>query len=101
MAVVFWKMHHEAFNALACKTSLNLAAEKYAETNAVEDLEKLQRIVASRQQHLSPCQLTPLDIVVARAAETGCSRDLKMLQTLVKSRSHRTAVARQPLPKSA
>ena len=87
MAVVFWKMHHEEFNALVGKTTLDLAAEKYAESGAAEDLQHLRHLLSARRP-LSASEIRPLDIVVNRVAETGCTKDLRMLRALVKAKRH-------------
>lgn len=86
MAVIFWKIYHEAFNAIVGKTSLDIAAEKYAASGTPEDLAHLRQLLSTRRP-LSACEMRPLDIVVNRVAETGCTKDLRMLRALVKAKN--------------
>lgn len=85
MTVIFWKIQCDAFNALAGKTSLDLAVEKYAKTGDARDLKMVQTLIEGRKR-LAPNQRTPLDVVVNRVVETGNPKDFKMLQALVNGR---------------
>jgi hypothetical protein len=101
MTVIFWKINCAAFNALAARTSLDVAVEKYAASGSVEDLLVVQKLVATRPEKPA-CQKTPFDIVIERVAQGGSERDMQMLRALMKSRdNNRVQIKRLPFGAAA
>ncbi|MEZ0259633.1 MAG: hypothetical protein ACAH80_01400 [Alphaproteobacteria bacterium] len=98
MTVIFWKINCAAFNALAARTSLDVAVERYAASGSVEDLLVVQKLVAARPEK-APFLKTPFDVVIERVAQGGCDRDVQMLRALMKSRNK--SLKRLPFPKAA